>query len=186
MNEDELLELEAVEDLVETWGESLEGQAKEIVESEAHRLCVQAGPGTGKSFCMTRRLLRLIQQKRVQPRQILAVTFTRTAATDLRKSLEGTLGEKYRNFRASTLHSLCFNIVEEQRFLDVRQREPRFLLTVTKAGCLNFDAAPMLSDLKVENAAYQGAREQSKQIKEYEAMWAKQQTDPLGTSGNGL
>ncbi len=186
MNQDEVIVELAEEELVETWGDSLEGQAKEIVESESPRLCVQAGPGTGKSFCMTRRLLRLIQQKRVQPHQILAVTFTRTAATDLRKALEGTLGEKYRSFRASTLHSLCFNIVEEQRFLEVRQRNPRFLLTVTKAGCLNFEAAPMLSDLKAENADYKGAREQSKQIKEYEAMWAKQQADPLGTPGDGL
>ena len=161
MNQDEVIVELAEEELVETWGDSLEGQAKEIVESESPRLCVQAGPGTGKSFCMTRRLLRLIQQKRVQPHQILAVTFTRTAATDLRKALEGTLGEKYRSFRASTLHSLCFNIVEEQRFLEVRQRNPRFLLTVTKAGCLNFEAAPMLSDLKAENADYKGAREQS-------------------------
>lgn len=186
MNEEEVITDASEEELVETWGDSLEGQAKEIVESESPRLCVQAGPGTGKSFCMTRRLLRLIQQKRVQPHQILAVTFTRTAATDLRKALEGTLGEKYRSFRASTLHSLCFNIVEEQRFLEVRQRDPRFLLTVTKAGCLNFEAAPMLSDLKAENADYKGAREQSKQIKEYEAMWAKRQADPLGTPGDGL
>lgn len=172
--------------LVETWFENLDGQARLIVESESKRQCVQAGPGTGKSYCMTRRLLRLIQQKRVQPEQVLAVTFTRTAATDLRNTLEKTLGEPYLGFRASTLHSLCFNIVEEQRFLEVRSRYPRFLLNVTKAGCLNFEAAPMLSDLKQENDAYKGAREQSKRIKEYEAMWARRQQDPLGAPGDGI
>lgn len=187
MNEDELIEPEgAEEEPAETWGTDLEGQAKDIVESESSRLCVQAGPGTGKSFCMTRRLLRLIQQKRVQPSQILAVTFTRTAATDLRKELEKTLGESQRGFRASTLHSLCFNIVEEQRFLEVRNRTPRFLLNVTKAACLNFEAAPMLADLKAENEEYKGSRVQSKKVKEFEAMWATRQADPLGSPGDGL
>lgn len=174
-----------VEQIEETWGENLEGQARDIVESESPRLCVQAGPGTGKSFCMTRRLLRMIQQRKVKPSQILAVTFTRTAANDLRRELEKTLGESQRGFRASTLHSLCFNIVEEERFLKVRDRKPRFLLTVTKQACLNFEAAPMLSDLKIENADYKGARAQSKKIKEYEAMWAKRQDDPLGSPGDG-
>ena len=99
-----------------------EGQALDIVKSEVTRQCVQAGPGTGKSYCMTRRILRLIQQQKVKPEEVLAVTFTRTAANDLRKSLANTLGDKYSNFRASTLHSLCFNIVEEEKFLQVRKR----------------------------------------------------------------
>ncbi|MCW5947634.1 MAG: ATP-dependent helicase [Fimbriimonadales bacterium] len=174
-----------LEEIQETWADQLEGQAKEIVESESPRLCVQAGPGTGKSFCMTRRLLRLIQQKKVKPSEILAVTFTRTAANDLRRELEKTLGEAQRGFRASTLHSLCFNIVEHESFLKVRNRKPRFLLSVTKQGCLNFEAAPMLSDLQAENSAYKAAREQSKKIKEFEAMWARRQTDPLGTPAEG-
>lgn len=135
---------------------------------------------------MTKRLLRLIQQKKVEPHQVLAVTFTRTAANDLRKSLEKTLGEKYKAFRSSTLHSLCFNIVEEQRFLEVRNRHPRFLLTVTKSGCLNFEGAPMIADLQLENADYKAAREQTKRIKEYEAMWARNQADPLGTPGEAI
>lgn len=165
----------------ETWQESLEGQALEIVTSDAKRQCVQAGPGTGKSYCMTKRLLRLIQQKKVQPHEILAVTFTRTAATDLRKSLEKTLPEGERSFRASTLHSLCFSIVEHESFLNVRGRHPRFLLAVTKAGCYNFEMAPMLADLKAENSAYEGAREQSKRIKRFEALWAQNQAYPVGT-----
>ena len=127
----------------------------------------------------------MIQQRKVKPSEILAVTFTRTAANDLRRELERTLGETQRGFRASTLHSLCFNIVEEERFLKIRDRKPRFLLTVTKQACLNFEAAPMLSDLKAENNEFKGAREQSKKIKEYEAMWAKRQDDPLGSPGDG-
>ena len=46
-----------------------------------------AGPGTGKSFAMTRRIARFIEVDNVEPERILAVTFTRTAATYLRKEL---------------------------------------------------------------------------------------------------
>ena len=165
---------------------SLDGQALEIVISEAKRQCVQAGPGTGKSYCMTKRLLRLIQQKRVAPQEILAVTFTRTAANDLRKSLEKTLPEGARSFRASTLHSLCFSIVEDQDFLRVRGRHPRFLLAVTKAGCYNFEMAPLLADLYAENADYKPAREQTKRIKLFEALWAQNQGDPISTPTDSL
>jgi superfamily I DNA/RNA helicase len=135
---------------------------------------------------MTRRILRLIEQRKVRPEQVLAVTFTRTAANDLRKALEKTLGEGFRNFRATTLHSLCFNVVKESSFLTIRGRSPRFLLTSTKAGCLGFEAAPMLADLKAENEKYGGAREQSKRIRQFEAMWAKRQQDPLGATGNSV
>ena len=133
---------------------------------------------------MTRRVLRLIQQQKVKSEEVLAVTFTRTAANDLRKSLTGTLGEEFSNFRASTLHSLCFNIVEEERFLEVRNRHSRFLLAVTKSGCLNFEAAPMLADLYMENVDYESARSQTRRIKAFEAMWARRQKDPLGIAGN--
>lgn len=157
-----------------------------IVQSEAKRQCVQAGPGTGKSYCMTKRLLRLIEQKRVEPREILAVTFTRTAATDLRKSLEKILPKDKWSFRASTLHSLCFSIVEEREFLEVRNRNPRFLLAVTRAGCYNFEMAPLLADLEAENADYKGAREQSKRIKRFEALWAQNQSQPIGTPDHAI
>lgn len=172
--------------LKETWHEALRGQALAIVRSDSNRQCVQAGPGTGKSFCMTRRILRLIQQRKVKPEEVLAVTFTRTAATDLRSSLTNTLGEKHSAFRACTLHSLCFNIVEGERFLEVRKRHPRFLLSVTKSGCMNFECAPMLADLATENPGYGSARPQTKRIKAFEANWARRQEDPLGIAGDSI
>jgi len=135
---------------------------------------------------MTRRLLRLIQQKRVKPEQVLAVTFTRTAANDLRRTLEKVLGEEYRSFWATTLHSLCFRVVETENFLEVRNRHPRFLLAASKSSNLGFEAAPMLADLKEENDNFGTPTEQSRRIRDYESMWARRQQDALGVTTAGV
>lgn len=169
---------DAPQELSETWATGLEGQALEIVSSDAVRQCIQAGPGTGKSFCTTRRLLRLIERKIVKPGNVLAVTFTRTAATDLRRSLDSNLPEKYRGYRACTLHSLCYDIVRSEDYAQVRDRYPRFLLTASKSSNLGFEGAPLLADLK---AVHGTPTQQSRKIRDYEAMWAKHQHDPLGS-----
>ena len=57
-----------------------------FASSEATRIRAVAGPGTGKSFAMKRRIARLIEQG-ADPHRILAVTFTRTAAADLKREI---------------------------------------------------------------------------------------------------
>ncbi|RYD72093.1 MAG: hypothetical protein EOP84_23770, partial [Verrucomicrobiaceae bacterium] len=172
---------EAPEELAETWAQGLEGQALEIVSSPSSRQCIQAGPGTGKSFCTTRRLLRLIELKIVKPESVLAVTFTRTAANDLRRSLDKNLPKEYRGYRACTLHSLCYDIVRSEDYAQVRDRHPRFILTASKSSNLGYEGAPLLADLKNDHGT---ATHQSRKIREYEAMWAKRQQDPLGSPSN--
>jgi DNA helicase-2/ATP-dependent DNA helicase PcrA len=55
-----------------------------IAASTAKRMRVIAGPGTGKSFAMKRRVARLLEEG-VKPREILSVTFTRVAAEAQRR-----------------------------------------------------------------------------------------------------
>lgn len=71
------------------WDDELDpgGGAYAIAASVADRMRVLAGPGTGKSFAMKRRVARLLEVDRVDPAQILAVTFTRVAADDLHREL---------------------------------------------------------------------------------------------------
>ena len=49
---------------------------------------VLAGPGTGKTYAMKRRVMRLLQED-ATPHAILACTFTRTAARDIAKEIGG-------------------------------------------------------------------------------------------------
>lgn len=67
-----------------------------------------AGPGTGKTLTMTRRILWLIEEKKILPNQILALTFTRAAASELRHNLKTNLKDSGIELpRVSTLHSFA-------------------------------------------------------------------------------
>jgi DNA helicase II / ATP-dependent DNA helicase PcrA len=65
------------------WNDNLAGPALRVASVRASPLRVRAGPGTGKTFALMRRLARLLEEGAV-PEQVLLSTFTRTAATDLK------------------------------------------------------------------------------------------------------
>jgi UvrD/REP helicase N-terminal domain len=73
-----------------SWDTGLQGTPLNIAAYPGAQLRVVAGPGTGKTYALMRRVARLLEQN-VQPKRILAVTFTRTAASDLVDKL-GDLG----------------------------------------------------------------------------------------------
>jgi DNA helicase-2/ATP-dependent DNA helicase PcrA len=65
-----------------------------------------AGPGTGKTLTLTRHVCFLVSEREVPPDHILAVTFTRAAARELRQRVENELGTESCP-RISTLHSFA-------------------------------------------------------------------------------
>ena len=65
-----------------------------------------AGPGTGKTRTLTRHICFLIAEKNASPDAVLAITFTRAAARELRQRVERELGND-RSPRISTLHSFA-------------------------------------------------------------------------------
>ena len=92
------------------WDDELEGAALEFAGSEARYLRALAGPGTGKTFALLRRLARLLEDG-AQPNRILVVTFARTAARDIVSKLQETEVEGIDDVDARTLHSYCFQSV---------------------------------------------------------------------------
>ncbi|MBI2846426.1 MAG: ATP-dependent helicase [Chloroflexi bacterium] len=64
-----------------------------------------AGPGTGKTFVLSKRIAYLIQQKKVSADTILALTFTRAAAHELEQKTRDELGNTIVLPRISTLHA---------------------------------------------------------------------------------
>ncbi|MHA1280060.1 MAG: ATP-dependent helicase [Candidatus Helarchaeota archaeon] len=66
-----------------------------------------AGPGTGKTLVITRRILYLIQELSVAPDDILILTFTRAAAQELRNRIKDSLPEDTPQPRIYTLHSFA-------------------------------------------------------------------------------
>lgn len=73
-----------------------------------------AGPGTGKTHVMTRRVVFLLTEQRIPPDEVLALTFTRAAASELHERVAEELREEWGDLdeeedlpRISTLHSFA-------------------------------------------------------------------------------
>lgn len=152
------------------WNDGLTGVALNIASVDTNLLRVMAGPGTGKSFAMKRRVSRLLENG-AAPERILAVTFTRTAAADLVKEI-CDLGEAgCENIKAGTLHSYCFGVLSRNAALQYLNRVPRPMF--------KFEMAPMLQDVG-RLGAFGGKRDCERRILAFEAAWARLQSDQPG------
>ena len=65
----------------------LDAAQRAAVDSEASALLVVAGPGSGKTRVLTHRIARRVDDESIQARHVVAVTFTRRAAHELRSRL---------------------------------------------------------------------------------------------------
>jgi|SRR5882724_378453 len=160
------------------WNDGLQGTALQIAQTEDSPLRVMAGPGTGKSFAMKRRVVRLLEEG-ADARRILVVTFTRTGAADLVQELHSLGVPGCENIVASTLHSFCFSLLSRREVLEQLGRMPRPLVTFKTSGVLQFEAAPLLEDLD-NQPTFGGKRERTKRILAFEAAWARLQSDEPG------
>lgn len=84
------------------------------VDNSNNQLLITAGPGSGKTTVLTRRLAKIISENIHFPQNCLAITFTRKAAQEMKIRLQTILKEKAKNINIHTFHSLCFSILKEQ------------------------------------------------------------------------
>jgi DNA helicase II / ATP-dependent DNA helicase PcrA len=84
---------------------------KDAVTAAGHVL-VAAGPGTGKTLTIVRKIGHLLGQK-VRPEEIIAVTFTNRAAREMRERLCALLGTGVGHLFAGTFHVLGLRIMRE-------------------------------------------------------------------------
>jgi len=142
--------------------------AYKIAAAAEKRIRVIAGPGTGKSFAMKRRVARLLEAN-ISPKEILAVTFTRVAAEDLHRELQKLGVPGCEELEGQTLHGLAMRILGRHHVLQLLGRTPRALN--------KFEINAMLADLQ---SAHGGKKECRMLVDAYEAAWAKSQGDDPG------
>ena len=92
----------------------LNDKQKEAVIDESKHLRIIAGAGSGKTRVLTMRIAYLIEQKGVEPRNILAITFTNKAAKEMKKRIMEMLEDRGSEAFISTIHSLCVRILKEE------------------------------------------------------------------------
>ncbi|MDB4614166.1 ATP-dependent helicase [bacterium] len=160
------------------WHDGLTGHALEIARTTNSPIRVMAGPGTGKSFALKRRLTRLLEEGG-NPNSILVVTFTRNAAADLVQEIAALDVDGCEDIVASTLHSYCFRLLMKEAVFEFSGRTPRPLISISKAGVLQFEAAPLLEDMNAP-AVFGNKRERTQRIRAFEAQWARLQSDDPG------
>ncbi len=69
---------------------------------------ILAGPGSGKTRVLTRRVAWMLKEMQIPPWQVLAVTFTNKAAREMRERLDGMVGEHAaRDMSIGTFHATC-------------------------------------------------------------------------------
>ena len=73
---------------------------------------VLAGPGSGKTLVITRRVQHLIDQYHIPPSAILVITFTKAAATEMRQRFEKLMGGRRVPVSFGTFHAVYFMILK--------------------------------------------------------------------------
>ncbi len=89
-------------------------QQQQAVMAGLGPVLVLAGPGSGKTRVLTRRIAYLIGAMAVRPYQILAVTFTNKAAREMESRVAELLGEKTRGLSLGTFHASCARILRRE------------------------------------------------------------------------
>ncbi|MDR1477093.1 MAG: UvrD-helicase domain-containing protein [Rickettsiales bacterium] len=110
---------------------SLDERQQDAVEDMSRQLLIVAGPGSGKTAVLTRRIARFVSENIMPPENCLAITFTRRAAEEMKSRLKCDVN-------VHTFHSLCFSILKENH--EAAGLEPDFKVSAEPDyGALSFD-----------------------------------------------
>ena len=89
----------------------LDPQQQAVVDHEGGPLLVLAGPGTGKTTTLVEAIVDRIENHGADPESVLALTFSRKAAEQLRDRVTARLGRTLSTTMCSTFHSFAYGLI---------------------------------------------------------------------------
>lgn len=149
-------------------------EQKQAIQTVDGPVLIIAGPGTGKTFTLVKRISYLIVEKGVKPQEIMVVTFTEKAAKELltrisdefvRNDLNLNVNEMY----IGTFHSVCLRILRENTEKAGDNSKSRMLdaFEQTYLVCMNIDNFNRLPGFTSHSPARQGVWKQSLDVCRY-------------------
>jgi superfamily I DNA/RNA helicase len=90
---------------------TLDEHQQRVVDHEGGPLLVLAGPGTGKTTTLVEAIVDRIDHRDAEPDSVLALTFSRKAAEQLRDRVTARLGRTTSTQLSSTFHSFAYGLV---------------------------------------------------------------------------
>lgn len=106
--------------------DTLNPEQKEAVLQTEGPVLILAGAGSGKTRVLTHRIAYLIDEKGVNPWNIMAITFTNKAAGEMRERVDKIVGFGSESIWVSTFHSSCVRIL--RRYIDRLGYENNFTI----------------------------------------------------------
>lgn len=102
----------------ELFGGLTQTQSAIINDNESRFIVVPAGPGSGKTYVLVRKLASLILLEDVKSEQLLMLTFSRAAAVEFKKRLRDLIGNAAEYVEIKTFHSYSFDILGRKGSVD--------------------------------------------------------------------
>ena len=92
------------------------GQARAIAHCFGP-IQVLAGPGSGKTFTIVKRILNLIEHQKIPPEKILVITFTKAAALEMQSRFLKEIRRSYSAVSFGTFHSIYYQMLSRSGYL---------------------------------------------------------------------
>lgn len=153
--------------------DTLNSQQQEAVFHTDGPLLILAGAGSGKTRVLTHRVAFLIEEKGVNPWNIMAITFTNKAAGEMRERVDQLVGFGSESIWVSTFHSSCVRIL--RRYIDRLGYDNNFTIydgddqkTVMKEVCKRLDIDTKIYKEKTILSAISSAKDELISPEEYE------------------
>ena len=94
--------------------EGLNPQQQKAVQYRGRALLIVAGAGSGKTRVLSHRIAHFLESRELWPSQILSITFTNKAASEMRERVENLIGETAEGMWIKTFHSACLQILRRE------------------------------------------------------------------------